>query len=474
MKTLIKYLMLLLFVFGSTCEFTWAQNRNYEVTDNQSFETVPWSDLQSGDKVRIHWQPDSYNGTDISFNGEADHPVLISGISGPNGEFPVISGDVRVYGSWGIIEGLEIAGNAESGAILQIGASHIVLRNNYIHGRPQDLDLDNDWRETSYDCVKILAGNSAQNQDIQITDNEISYCTGDVIDVTGAKNIVYKNNHLHHFWIMQVKGGTEDILIERNRIHDSRLGITGGGMGCSSRYCGSIVLPTLPVEQRFVAKNVTIRNNLIYNVRRWCAIGALGWQNADIYHNTFYDLGPNAWVIVLREEGSDFLDDLAREYAANNPGEIEECSYGKTNCWNISFPAKNVEFKNNIVHRENRIIFHAEQDDSLEGFSSGNNIYYNSSSPGDLLFRVEDSRHDLAAFSSNLGYDSGSYTDNPGLTDPDNADFSLHTTSFAVNKGLYIDVIEDFTGTDRVQQPDIGAYEYTGTQIQAPFNLNIE
>lgn len=465
------------FAFFLTCvvipQWAWSQNTDYEVTDNPSFETVPWSDLQAGDRVRIHWQANSYRGVRITFNGEAEQPAIISGVEGPNGELPVVSGDVRIHGAWGVIEGVEIAGQAESGAIVQIGASHIVLRNNNIHGRPQDLDLDNDWRALSYDCVKILAGNPVQNEDIRITDNEISYCTGDVIDVTGAKNIVYRNNHLHHFWIMQIKGGTEDILVERNRMHDSRLGITGGGMGCDFGYCGSVVLPTLPIEDRFVARNVNIRNNVIYDVRRWCAIGALGWQKARIYHNTFYDLGSNVWVMVLRKAGSDFLDDLAGEYAANNPSEIDDCSYGKSPCWNISFPAKNVEFKNNIVSRDNRLVFHAEQSDSLGGFSAANNIYFNSTTPGDLRFRIEDAYYDLAAFSAELGYDSASLTGNPGFTDADNADFSLSADSPAIDKGMELGVYEDYTGAFRVQQPDIGAYEYKGASPVEPSEFRV-
>lgn len=71
---------------------------------------------------------------------------------------------------------------------------------------------------------------------------------GDGIDVTGARDLIYRGNHIHNARFIQVKGGTENILIENNHIHTLATGIVAYKMGCS-RYCGSPIIPLLPVGQ---------------------------------------------------------------------------------------------------------------------------------------------------------------------------------------------------------------------------------
>ncbi|HCA59332.1 MAG TPA: polysaccharide-degrading enzyme [Blastocatellia bacterium] len=54
---------------------------------------VPWATLQPGDIVRIHWRPEPYREKwVICRQGTADQPITVTGVPGPNGELPVISG----------------------------------------------------------------------------------------------------------------------------------------------------------------------------------------------------------------------------------------------------------------------------------------------------------------------------------------------------------------------------------------------
>ncbi|HMS08221.1 MAG TPA: putative Ig domain-containing protein [Pyrinomonadaceae bacterium] len=54
---------------------------------------VPWATLQPGDVVRIHWRPEPYREKwVICRQGTADQPITVTGVPGPNGELPVISG----------------------------------------------------------------------------------------------------------------------------------------------------------------------------------------------------------------------------------------------------------------------------------------------------------------------------------------------------------------------------------------------
>lgn len=80
---------------------------------------------------------------------------------------------------------------------------------------------------------------------------------------------------------------------------------------------------------------------------------------------------------------------------------------------------------------------------------------------------------------SKLSQQSYEYTTNPGLTDPINQDFSLHSSSDAINKGIDLSSIFsiDFQYAKRDSLWDIGAYEFsetTSVDIPAPpTNLRI-
>lgn len=66
---------------------------------NTTLGSVPWDDLQAGDIVSIHYQPQPYHELIlISGNGTAAAPIVIQGIAGPNGERPIIDGADAVLG----------------------------------------------------------------------------------------------------------------------------------------------------------------------------------------------------------------------------------------------------------------------------------------------------------------------------------------------------------------------------------------
>lgn len=393
----------------------------------------------------------------IPFDGAENNPVTISPDPGASGDWPVkFKGSFRINGSWGSFEGIEFESGPSTEPIIQIAASHITLKNNYIHEPERDVDLTIRTCPFNNVCLKILAGKYVQNEDIKMIGNEISYCR-DPLDVTGAKDIVYINNHVHHFWAMQIKGGSENVLVANNKIHDARMGVNGGGMGCDFGYCGSPVLPTLPVEERFVTKNVTIENNLIYNIFGWDAISINGMHDGNISHNTIYRENDNGWIIISEKHGSDFMDQYAEEYCSGNPEACSECSYGKTSCWHIKFSAKNVNFRNNIISRKTDSMIYAIDNADITGFSGSNNIYHNSN--GTVQFKIgSQNYYGLDDFPN----ESNSYEHNPNMTNPAAEDFTLAKDSFAIDKGIALGVECDIAGNRRDESPDIGAYEYCG------------
>jgi hypothetical protein len=59
-----------------------------------SLHDVPWDTLMPGDTVKIHWRREPYREKIvISRTGAKGAPITVSGVPGPNGELPVITGE---------------------------------------------------------------------------------------------------------------------------------------------------------------------------------------------------------------------------------------------------------------------------------------------------------------------------------------------------------------------------------------------
>ena len=73
---------------------------DYEVGPGQPLAAigdVPWETLEPGDRVLIHWRDTPYREKwVICRRGTVDQPIVVSGVPGPGGELPVISGEDAV------------------------------------------------------------------------------------------------------------------------------------------------------------------------------------------------------------------------------------------------------------------------------------------------------------------------------------------------------------------------------------------
>jgi hypothetical protein len=66
----------------------------YDVTDNTSFDAVPWATLESGDTVRIHYRAEPYRRiVGLRSVGTSEQPIKVCGVKGSNEELPVISAE---------------------------------------------------------------------------------------------------------------------------------------------------------------------------------------------------------------------------------------------------------------------------------------------------------------------------------------------------------------------------------------------
>jgi hypothetical protein len=91
MKNTCHFLIFFLLIFSTA---TWA--RTFHVGPEQKLANigdVPWEMLAAGDTVQIYYRPDPYREKwVICARGTAAQPIVVRGILGPNGEYPVIDG----------------------------------------------------------------------------------------------------------------------------------------------------------------------------------------------------------------------------------------------------------------------------------------------------------------------------------------------------------------------------------------------
>lgn len=412
----------------------------------------------------------------VNFFGSQGLPVTLAADPEATGEWPVkIIGKTFFTNHWGVVEGIEFHNFYDEPVM--VGGTHIVFKNNYVNGRAIDVDIENGTRTNNlYDCIKILSKGTqlingtqtvVQVEDVQIIGNEICNCPEDAIDVTGPKDIVYRQNIIHDCWNMQVKGGTENILIEQNHIYNMRNGFMGWSMSCPNSYCGSPTIPLLPILDRFVAKNVTIQNNIIENIKG-TVFAANGWKNASIFHNTIYfPQISNSSLINMSTSGFDFWDNDAISYCAANPGECQPCQFGQSSSVCVEYQkylASDIKFKNNIVYNRPYIAFISDSI-ALNGFECTNNVFYNGST--NPSFVLEGNAYTL----QNFTYASQNETADPNMN-IQNGSFELNSSSIAINNGSAVGVLTDFNGYNRDAQPDIGAHEFGGTTNIKDINNN--
>jgi hypothetical protein len=91
MKTLIASALLALFWLQPAYAAT------YNVGPGQTYSSiasVPWESLVPGDIVQIHWRTTPYKEKwVINRRGTAAQPIIVRGVPGPAGQFPIIDGD---------------------------------------------------------------------------------------------------------------------------------------------------------------------------------------------------------------------------------------------------------------------------------------------------------------------------------------------------------------------------------------------
>ncbi|NND05061.1 MAG: polysaccharide-degrading enzyme [Saprospiraceae bacterium] len=166
---------------------------------------VPWSTLQAGDKVYIHWKSTAYKEKWVlNRQGTAANRIEVIGINGPNGQKPVIDGNgastPTVLSYWN-----------ENRGVLKIGGSSVPS-----DAMPSYLTIENLEIRSSRPPYSFTDDNG--NTGTYVNNAAAIY-------IEKGQHIIIRNCTLRDcgngLFIGAHNGDTQEILIEKNHIYDN-------------------------------------------------------------------------------------------------------------------------------------------------------------------------------------------------------------------------------------------------------------
>lgn len=184
----------------------------YHVGPGQAFSAIseiPWSTLQPGDRVYIHWRKEPYKEKwVINRQGTITDPIEVIGVNGPQGQQPVIDGNGAVT-----VSGLNFWN--DNRGVIKVGGSNVPA-----DGLPAYITIDNLEIRSARPPYRFT---NDQGQTETYANNAAA------IYVEKAANLMIRNCTLHDcgngLFIGAFNGQTQDILVEKNHIYDN--GIEG-------------------------------------------------------------------------------------------------------------------------------------------------------------------------------------------------------------------------------------------------------
>ncbi|RIL00299.1 MAG: polysaccharide-degrading enzyme [Proteobacteria bacterium] len=183
-----------------------ARAAQYDVGPGQPLAAigdVPWATLAPGDVVRIHWRAEPYREKwVIGRSGTAEQPIVVTGVLGPGGERPVVSGD-------GATTPAPLNFWSEQRGVIKVGGSNVPDNEVAEHVVIENLEVRS--AHASYAFTNDSGGVQAYAQNAS------------AIFVEAARHLVIRNCVLtdsgNGLFVAASDGATRDLEIARNWIH---------------------------------------------------------------------------------------------------------------------------------------------------------------------------------------------------------------------------------------------------------------
>jgi hypothetical protein len=465
-------------------------------------KTIPLS-LPAGSYVELH---NTYTNSHaspkiISFAGTARNPVFIRGVDAGINRRPMATKKWTVRGSYGIIEGIYFNNQGQSAGGLSFAtgsnSDHVAIRHCEFRGDPairggigiaaesghnhsytviydvyiHDQGDPNSTFDQDADCITI----NARSNYIWVVDSEFYYSSGGGVQVN-ARSLANQET-THHIYVgrnyvhqtrqagLFAKQST-DVIFSQNTIHDVIEAKWSGSKGLGYQYA--------PERVWFLFNHVY---NCSYGIFAGSDNGMGSGQNIYIIGNLLHDIRHQVPAIYNNPYNpNNSWHNAAIMLAGGTNRYIINNTIWGTDAGILCPDGKGkLEIANNIIGGRfeplGRDIFLAMK--SLADASlMRQNIFY----PSPVRIQWGSSKvYDLAGFKSATKKGQRSTSVNPLFVNLSKKDFSLQSTSPAINvgathpvystfKSLYgIDIAKDIVGTPRPQggKRDIGAYEFT-------------
>ena len=245
-----KNLLFVLTIFSLSTSFA----ADYHIGPGQPLATIgeaPWDNLQAGDRIFIHWKSTPYfEKWVINANGTEQARIEVIGVSGPNGEKPVISGE-------GAITPMYLDYWNEERSLIKIGGSstpadglpsYITIENLELRSARPAYSFTNDNGQlgtysSNAASIHVEKGEHLIIRDCIIHDSGngifIGAAGGATKDILIANNYIYDNGIEGSFFEHNTYTEAFGITYEYNRFGPLRMGATGNNL--KDRSAGLIV-----------------------------------------------------------------------------------------------------------------------------------------------------------------------------------------------------------------------------------------
>jgi len=237
------------------------RGRTFEVGPQpglQRLADVPWNSLGPGDRVLVHWRPEPYREQIlVSAQGTAEQPVRICGVSGPQGQPPIITGeDARTLRALGFPypptqERGVVVVTLREGQLWGAKPSHIVLEGLDLRGaQPGHFFTDQTGKRRRFSvsaaALFVERGEHIVVRHCTLTDsaNGFFVASGDSEEVV-SRDILFEANHVYgngvtnSFYQHNTYTEAVGMVYQGNRFGPLRPG--AGGNALKDRSAGTVI-----------------------------------------------------------------------------------------------------------------------------------------------------------------------------------------------------------------------------------------
>lgn len=303
---------------------------------------------------------------------------------------------------------------------------------------------------------------------MKILNSDISWMPNGIYNISttndAPSNYLYRGNQIHDIGVNDFQQNGDAHCI----------GIQGGNQGimenneCYNAGTGPLIYAF--TDQ--ILTNTLIRNNYVHDLHNLG--GATGYGVSTMCNNNSLSdkTGNKAYgnIIVNCSVGLRFqFEDLQEVY--NNT--VMNCTVGYTSARTYLTYGPSVSFKNNLIVNSGASHINFATGATNTGFESDYNLFY----PDGAAKFVKSVSYNFSGWQalSQVGFvfDPNSKIADPLFTNASGnfsavTDFQLQPSSPAINAGTDVGLTEDYAGNPIVGVPDIGAYEYQGSDVTPP------